>query len=161
MTHSLFSEKRMNTTMKMDERIRVRTDKDHRQLYTELKGLLVKDFHELFLLCACTGFRNHCRKHLEHSAEERFWSSTITPDEWCMYYSMILSDNNMQFTTIQEDKTVLCQIEEYANGGLNYLIQNVFTGFLIERDGLFQIDKTVSKDIPRRVMQYIFETISN
>ena len=42
-----------------------------------------------------------------------------------------------------------------------YLIENVLNGFLVEKDGEFIVDKTVVKDLPRRVMQYVFETAAN
>jgi len=144
--------------MKMDGQIRVHTDKEHRQLYNDLKGLLVKDFHELFFLAACVGFRNGSYTKLGRSSEERFWSSTITPDEWCTYYAMILTGKGMDFGAIQDDKAVIAEIEGYAHGGMLYLIDNVLSGFLIEKEGVVSVDRAVSKDLPRRVMLYVFET---
>ena len=46
--------------MRMDERLRVHTSKHHRQLYADLKDLVIKDSHELFFLSACVGYRNGC-----------------------------------------------------------------------------------------------------
>jgi hypothetical protein len=42
-----------------------------------------------------------------------------------------------------------------------FLIGDVLHGFLVEKDGDFAVDKTVAKDLPRRVMQYVFETASS
>jgi len=147
--------------MRMDERLRVHTSKHHRQLYADLKGLVVKDSHELFFLSACVGYRNSCPTPLGKLADERFWSSTITPEEWCTYYEMILAENHIDFRQIEEDKSVIAKIEEYAHGGILYLIDNVLNGFLVEKEGEHTIDRTVAKDLPRRVMQYTFETASN
>jgi hypothetical protein len=93
--------------------------------------------------------------------EERFWSDTITPEEWSAYNAMILTQNDMDFNSIQDDKSVITKIEEYAHGGMLYLIDNVLNGFLVEKDGEYTVDKTVAKDLPRRVMQYVFETAPN
>ena len=147
--------------MKMDERRRIRTSKHHGKLYTELKGTLVQEFHELFFLSVCVGYRNDCPTPLGKSGEERFWSDTIAPEEWSAYNSMMLTRNDMDFKAIQDDKSVITRIEEYAHGGMLYLIDNVLNGFLVEKDGEYAVDKTVATDLPRRVMQYVFETASN
>ena len=147
--------------MKMDERRRIRTSKHHGKLYTELKGTLVQEFHELFFLSVCAGYRNECPTPLGRLGEERFWSDTITPEEWSAFNAMILTQNDMDFKAIQDDKTVIGRIEEYAHGGMLHLIDNVLNGFLVEKDGEYAVDKTVVKDLPRRVMQYVFETASN
>ena len=147
--------------MKRDERRRIRTARQHGKLYTELKGILVQEFHELFFLSACVGYRNDCPVPLGKSGEDRFWSDTITPEEWSTYYSMILARNNMEFGNIQDDNSVIAQIEEYAHGGILFLIENVLNGFLVEKDGEYILDKTVAKGLPRRVMQFVFETASS
>lgn len=147
--------------MKRDERRRIRTSKQHGKLYTELKGILVQEFHELFFLSVCVGYRNDCPAPLGKSGEDRFWSDTITPEEWSTYHSMILARNNMDFGTIQDDNSVIAKIEEYAHGGMLFLIENVLNGFLLEKDGEYILDKTVAKDLPRRVMQFVFETASS
>lgn len=145
--------------MKRDERRRIRTSKHHGKLYTELKGILVQEFHELFFLSACVGYRNDCAIPLGKLGEERFWSDTITREEWSAYYAMILALCTMDFREIQGD--VIAKIEEYAHGGMLYLIENELSGYLVETDGEYAVDKTVARDLPRRVMQYIFETVSN
>lgn len=144
--------------MKMDGDIRVRTSKDHQQLYNDLKGLLVKDFHELFFLTACLGFRHDCHTNLGKSADERFWSRTITPDEWCSYYSMVLAKNGMDFGAMKDDKAVIAEIEGYAHGGMLFFIENTLNGYLLEKESGLSVDKSVSQDLPRRVMQSVFET---
>ena len=141
--------------MKMDGDIRVRTE--HQQLYNDLKGLLVKDFHELFFLTACLGFRNNCHTKLGKSAGERFFSRTITPNEWCTYYAMVVEKNAMDFNSVKDDKAVIAQIEGYAHGGMLFFVENILDGYLLKKDDVLYIDKSVSQDLPRRVMQSIFE----
>jgi hypothetical protein len=74
------------------------------------------------------GYRNSCPTPLGKLADERFWSSTITPEEWCTYYAIILAENHIDFSQIEEDKSVVAKIEEYAHGGILYLIDNVLFG---------------------------------
>lgn len=143
--------------MKMDGDIRVRTSRDHQQLYNDLKGLLVREFHELFFLTACLGFRNGRHTTLGKSAEERFWSRTITPDEWSTYYALVLTQSGMDFSAVKDDKAVIAAIEEYAHGGMLYFIENTLHGYLIDKDGVLFVDKSVSPDLPRRVMSELFD----
>ena len=64
----------------------------------------------------------------------------------------------MDFAAIQNDKAVVSDVECYAHGGMLYSIDSVLSGFLIKKEGVISVDRTVSKDLPRRVMQYVFET---
>jgi hypothetical protein len=144
--------------MKTETRQRIRTCRLHGKLYTELKGILFQEFHELFFLSTCIGYRNSCPVALGKTGEERFWSDTITDEEWAAYYSMILDANNMDFGSIQDEKALVGKIEEYAHGGMLHLIENVLQGYLIEKDGEYSLDRTLARDLPRRVMQYIHET---
>ncbi len=73
--------------------------------------------HELFFLCVCLGYKTKTRKPLGKNGDGRFWSRTITPDEWTCYYAMMIEVNNMDFHSITDDKKVLFCMEEYANGG--------------------------------------------
>ena len=64
--------------MKMDGNTRVATDAKHRELYNNMKNsAAVDDFHELFFLCACIGYRNDSQYSIK-KRDDRFWSRTIT-----------------------------------------------------------------------------------
>ena len=86
--------------MAMSGEIRVRTSEKYRDIYNDLKNVVIRDFHELFFVCACVGYTRKRKTALGKSKEDRFWSKTITPDEWACYYAMVLKDNNMNFTLI-------------------------------------------------------------
>ena len=69
--------------MKMDGQIRVKTESRYSTIYIELKNLVVGDFHELFFVCACLGYKHKKSKPLEKK-DDRFWSNTINPVEMGM-----------------------------------------------------------------------------
>ena len=97
--------------MKMDGKIRVATDAHYKELYNNMKGSgTVGDFHELFFVCACLGYRGKKSIPIK-KRDDRFWSSTITPREWTCYYAMILEQNGYDYTKVSDDKDVLTMIE--------------------------------------------------
>ena len=74
--------------MNMSGDIRVKTDRKYRNLYNELKNFAFGDMHELFFLCSCLGFRTKKKKNLGGNGEDRFYSRTITPEEYACYYAI-------------------------------------------------------------------------
>ena len=83
--------------MKMDGNIRVATEAKYKELYNNMKANgAVDDFHELFFLCACLGYRKGVQRPVK-KRDDRFWSRTITPREWACYYAMILEKNAFDY----------------------------------------------------------------
>lgn len=145
--------------MKMDGQIRVKTDARYKELYSNMKNnFVVGDFHELFFVCACIGYRRKKRKEIARG-DDRFWSRTITPSEWGCYYAMLLEDNNYDFSMIMDDKKVLAVIEEYANSGMEILIEDFLNSYLLpgSKEKEPQLDPTCSKTLPKDFLFYILE----
>ncbi len=143
--------------MKMDPSIRVRTERVYKNLYNQLRNVAVGDNHELFFICACLGYRRGLSKAIGSKSDDRFWSGTIQPEEWCCYYAMILDENDMDFGRIKDDKQVIARIEEYANAGMEVLIEECLDDFLIAAEGEPTIDRAMMKDLPKTLMHYIHE----
>jgi hypothetical protein len=147
--------------MKMDGRIRVKSDGRYGRLYADMKNAVVGDFHELFFVCACIGYKERKRKPIDrsHSDRDRFWSSTILPREWACYYAMVLADNEMDFTCIQDDQAVINTAEEYANAGMAILIERFLSDYLINADTEPQLDSAASRELPKNFLHHIFEQV--
>jgi len=145
--------------MNMSGDIRVKTDRRYRILYNELKNFVVKDMHELFFLCACIGYRAGKSKPLGSNGEGRFWSSTITPEEYACFYAMMIEENDMNFSVIREDKTVIARMEEYANGGMEILLEELLSDFLVTSGDEPRLDHSHSKELPKIILNFIYEQI--
>lgn len=145
--------------MKMDGQIRVETEKKYAQLYNDLKGIVCTDFHELFFVCACLGYKHHKRKSLGGGREERFWSRTIKDFEWACYYAMLLNDTlpNIDYSVVQNDKAVIQQVQEYANAGIELLIDGLLCDYLVKGTREPKLDVTASEDLANRFLHFIFE----
>jgi hypothetical protein len=145
--------------MKMDGKIRVATDAKYKELYSNMKSNgVIEDSHELFFLCTCLGYRNGTRLPMK-KRDDRFWSSTIKPNEWACYYAMILEQNNYDYAKVSEDKDVLVTIEEYANAGMDILITEFLGDYLLTSSKSTdpQLDTACSKELPKQFVHFIFE----
>jgi len=138
--------------MNMSGDIRVKTDKKYKNLYNDLKNLIVGDMHELFFLCACLGYKANKVKDLGSNAEERFWSRTITPEEYACYYAMMLEKNNMDLSSIRDDKLVIAEMEKYANGGMEILLEDFLNEYC---SADYKLDSTYSKELPMALLHFI------
>jgi len=143
----------------MSEDIRVKTDAKYKALYNELKNFVVGDMHELFFICTCLGYKANNPKLLGSNGEDRFWSRTIRPEEYVCYYSMLLEKNNMDISIIKDDKLVLSKIEEYANGGMEILIKEFLSDYLIKSSTELNLDPTSVKELPKTFLSFIYEKI--
>ena len=94
--------------------------------------------------------------------EDRFWSDTITPDEYVSYYSMLLVANSLDFTVIQDDKSVLSKTEEYANAGMEILIKDVLHDYLMPgTEAEPKLDFTCSRELAKVLLYHIFEQVDS
>lgn len=146
--------------MKLSGDIRVRTDKHYRTIYNDLKNFVAKDMHEIFFLCACLGYRKGKKRPLGRDGDDRFWSSTITPEEYASYYAMLIETNEMDFSVIRDDKVVIATIEEYANAGMNILLEDVLSEYALSRGDDLRIDPSCSKELTKVLLAYVYEKAS-
>ncbi|EKD55838.1 MAG: hypothetical protein ACD_59C00024G0003 [uncultured bacterium] len=145
--------------MKMDGKIRVATDAKYKELYNNMKGNgVVEDFHALFFVCACLGFKNKKMTPIK-KRDDRFWSGTITPSEWSCYYAIILEQNGFDFTKVSDEKEIMEVIERYANSGMEILIDEFLEDFLLpsSKKTIPQLDNAVCKTLPKQFVHFIFE----
>lgn len=143
--------------MKMDGDIRVKTDARYARIYNDLKTCIGSDFHEVFFACACLAYSRKTHKPIGKGGGDRFWSKTITPREWACYYSIVLSDNNMDFNAVQDDNEVIGKIEEYANAGMGILIDEFLKDFLLSKKEEPQLDFSCARDLPKVFLNFLFE----
>ncbi len=145
--------------MNMDSNIRVKTDRRYRSLYNELKNFAFGDMHELFFLCVCLGYKNNRLKSLEKNGDDRFWSRTIPPDEWACYYAIIIESNNMDFHSIMDDKEVVACMEEYANAGMEILMEEILSMYITGNSDEPRLDPSSSKELPKILLSFIHQQL--
>jgi hypothetical protein len=145
--------------MKMDGNIRVATDVKYKELYNNMKSNgAMDDFHELFFLCACIGYKKAKNAPIK-KRDDRFLSNTITPLEWACYYAMVLEKNDFNYEKLSADKAVLITMEGYANAGMEILIKDFLGDYLLPSNKSTdpQLNPTDCKELPKNFVHYIFE----
>lgn len=138
--------------MKYSNDLRIHSDKNHKDFYNDLKAIAFGDFHEIFFVCASLGYKKQRRISLGKNSDDRFWSSTITPEEYSVYYSMVLNSNAMNLESVADDRNVMDEIEEYANAGVQILITECLEDFMLDNN---RIDRIRAQDIPQEIMSYL------
>jgi len=146
--------------MNMAGDIRVRSDRRYKSLYNDLRNFVVKDMHEIFFLCACLGYREGKRKPLGRDGDDRFWSSTITPEEYASFYAIMIESREMDFSAIADDKEVILAMEEYANAGMQILLENVLKDYTFNRNEDLRLDSSCSKELPKVFLAFLYDKSS-
>jgi len=140
--------------------IRVRTDRRHRTLYNDFRNFVVKDMHEMFFLCACLGYLEGKRKPLGRDGEDRFYSDTFTHEEHASFYAMVIESNDMNFSAIADYKKVIAVMEEYANSGMQILLQGVLAEYILQRGDDLRLDTSCSRELPKVLLAYLNQKAS-
>ena len=139
-----------DSTIKMSQRIRVKVDSRFKAIYNALKGHAVGDFHELFFICVCLGHKNSKRQKIK-KREDCFWSSTILPEEWYSYYAIYIHDNAIDLSCLGDDEKIISYMQEYANGGMEYLIEEFLCDYTkIDSTGNYIVDHM--EQIPKELL---------
>ena len=133
----------------------VYTSKENENVYKFLAEKYKLAYHELFLLFSAIGFIKKERKSFNEKGRE-FRCNYLKPSERVSLYSILInSDEDItinDFGNKSKHQEYINVLEEYAEGGLEILIQNVFrstyeNGLLDEKYAMYISD----------IMHYIYE----
>jgi len=147
--------------MYMPVDIRVRTSEKYKQLYNDLKNFVFRDMHEIFFTCAAIGYAAATRTPLGRAVDNRFWSGTITPHEFAMYYSIVAETKEMDYQSLLDTKSVVEVAEEYANAGMEILLEEVLGEYVIERESGPALDQSSCDELPKIILAYIYDKSLN
>ncbi len=97
------------------------------------------------------------RKDIKNIGDDRFFSRTFTPEEWACFYSIILVQNDFNLEAIRDDKIVISIMEEYANSGMEILINDLLINF-INNENEPKIERTkATHELPKLFISYLYE----
>ena len=114
----------------LSEQQLVFTSKRYEVIYKSLNNLIDVKYHDLFMLCAVIGFRNNNKLTVEEKGRE-FRSNYLSREQKATAYSIILNDNELEKKINRfEDREFIVKarkrLEEYAEGGMEILVNTVF-----------------------------------
>lgn len=138
------------------KQILVFTSKQYENIYIYLKDVYDIKYQDLFMLCASVGFRENNPLPIAEKGRE-FRSNYLSIGQRATAYSIILNDNTVgkNLDKFNEDdfpgiaKKIL---EEYAEGGMQVLVRDVFRSKF--KDG--HLDKT-HDEYDLDIISYIYE----
>lgn len=120
--------------MKQSTSIRVKTDIHNEQLYKDLRPIC-GEAHSVFFLCVCLAIQaGKSESQTPGRRTDRFWSGTITPDEWAVYYALAMRDTDMDFSVLEDDTRVLSIAVGYAEAGMDVLVQSLLAPYLMKTE---------------------------
>lgn len=132
------------------------TSQKYGNIYQVLNKSLEIKYHELFILCAAIGFKNNQKANFTLKGRE-FKTNFFSRDQRSTAYAIILNDPEFGKKIEQfDDNSFVLQsrklLEQYAEGGMNILVDRVFGAkwsgeFLDERYSEYIID----------IMSFIYE----
>ncbi|MFD1707362.1 hypothetical protein ACFSCZ_11530 [Siminovitchia sediminis] len=106
------------------------TSKKYEEIYIYFNNKLDIKYQDLFLLCASIGFKNN-RKTPREGRGREFRTNYLNSQQKTAAYSIILSDpelgrNIEAFETSEFKLKARKRLEEYAEGGMDLLVEEVF-----------------------------------
>lgn len=114
----------------LTEQILIYTSEKNQDIYQYFREKYDIKYHELFTICASIGYKNNSKVKIEQRGRE-FRSNYFNMGQRSIMYSIILSDNNIgknieKFDDREFRVNSKRMLEEYAEGGLEILIDEVF-----------------------------------
>ncbi|MFC5465959.1 hypothetical protein [Lederbergia graminis] len=107
------------------------TSEKYQEIYIHFNNKFNIKYHELFLICASIGFKNDNKMPLNSQGRE-FRSNYFNSSQRATIYSILLADpiqgkNIEQFDDPEFRRVARKNLEEYAEGGMDILVSEVFT----------------------------------
>ena len=69
---------------------------------------------------------------------------------------MTLEESNMDLSAIKDDTTIISEMEEYANAGMEILLDDFLSEYC--SSGL-KLDSSISKELPKALLHFIYEQL--
>ncbi|WP_099157060.1 hypothetical protein [Virgibacillus ndiopensis] len=106
------------------------TSEKHQEIYIHLNSKFDIKYQDLFSICASIGFKNNRKTPIENRGRE-FRSNYLNSNQRATAYSIILADPEIgksieQFDDSEFRRKAKRRLEEYAEGGIEILIEEVF-----------------------------------
>lgn len=140
----------------MDQNIRITVDEVYKGIYDRLKNIAFNEFHDFFFLCVCIGKKNDIRKDFIKKKIPCFRSNNITTDEWYTYYAIYTEDNKMDLSCLGDDEKVIEVMQEYANGGMEILIDELLCDY-VKRDASGSYIVHHTEQLPKELLMSILD----
>lgn len=150
--------------------IRVKVNKKYQGIYRELTSessvhhKIFEQHGDLFTLCVCIGYKKDGRNQ-QFKGMDLFWSHSLNKYQETVIKTIALKSNN-NYEVIQDYSTIMNIAEEYADGGMEILLKELFKDhvhenekgeIILEFSNDHQIEKDIAFYIHRETMRSPFD----
>ncbi len=142
--------------------IRVKVNKKYFGIYrdltsdTNLHSRMFEMHGDIFTLCTTLGFRLGNYKQMETKGEALFWSHNLTSEAELTIKSIAISNQSNEYTILENDNSVILIAENYADIGMEILIQRVLYPFIMEESGGFFLKFTNEDCLEKEILDFIY-----
>ncbi|MTI57282.1 hypothetical protein [Geosporobacter ferrireducens] len=143
--------------------IRVKVSKKYSNIYKELISEQVLhskifDSHgDIFTLCCALGYKYNECKPLE-KGEPLFFSHYFTKENEVAIRAIVVAatDKNYMILEEEKEKELISIAEQYAEGGMQILIKNVLSPFLLENDEDYVLSFNKDSYVEKELLSFIY-----
>jgi hypothetical protein len=134
----------------MDEigQLRIYVSEQHFPLYHRMGKTLFKQNSQFFTFCAMIGKRENQKLSVPNK-HELCRAVTLSEHEWTLVKSVYYQETGQ----LGAHKEMTQLMEQYAHGGLTWLLENEFQDFVSLTDGQYYFNKE-DHDIQLHLMEY-------
>lgn len=145
-------------------RLRVSVNKKYKKIYqgltqnSNLRKSIFERHAKVFTFCAALGFKNDQRRALNSGEiENLFLSETLEEHDLTVIYSIAINTNPENNYNIISDKNEMLSIaEEYANAGMEILIDEVLSDYVQENeDDVLYLNYNDSSFLEKEILSFI------
>ena len=141
-----------------EERLRVLGKQGTLDVYKKLKGKVFTEYHNLFTLCVCLGYKNKKKRTSQRTMEQLFWSETFSPHEYAAFSSIIIKeDPDEEYLLLKDGEKSLKFLQDYADGGMEILLESdVIKNYMKEKNNEITLDFGEKDYLQKQLMYYIW-----
>ena len=144
--------------------VRVSVNKKYTKLYkalsqsSNIRKSIFERHAKIFTLCVALGFNYNQRNEFNSGElENLFWSKTFEKHDLTVIYSLAINNDSENTYDIISDKEKMISIaEEYADGGMEILIENVLSEYIKEdENGFLYLNHSESSYLEKEILSFI------
>lgn len=143
--------------------LRIRVSKKYVGIYKDLtsdkKNLrepIFKQHADVFVLCCILGFRDGKRVPLE-KGEQLFFSHYLTNEEETTLKAIAIAEKDKNYQILDDEKALVQIVEEYANRGMEILIENVLSNFIRENEDGYYLQFSENDLLEKGILSFIYQ----
>lgn len=144
------------------DNIRIKVSKKFHPLYRELtqdsavREKIFPQHGDLFTLCMLVGYRT-VRRNREFKGADLFWSHSLNKHQQTAVRAVAIAAHDGQYEVLSEPNTMIQVAEEFADGGMEQLLESVLAPYAREENGEYILRFTEADQLEKSILNFVLE----